>query len=164
MAGNEGSVRPSKANALRAEVRHRLVAEDDVSPPALEGVSDRIARVRTLEVQRPANAPRRRDHLLSVAARVVDDEDAELRVAGLLAANLARSARRPATRHTARALGGATRRGWGRWWLLVGDAGIARCVVAQLGVVECAVSRILPVVMVLFAWSWWDPARRLPGR
>ena len=39
MAGSDGSVtREQGQRALRAEVRRRLVAEDDVSPPALEGV------------------------------------------------------------------------------------------------------------------------------
>ncbi len=60
-------MREQGQRALRAAVRHRLVAEDDVSSPALDGVSHRIARVRTLEVQRPANALRRRDHQLSIS-------------------------------------------------------------------------------------------------
>jgi hypothetical protein len=53
------------------------------------------------------------------AGRVVDDEDAELRVAGLSAASLAPTARPPATRHTAGALAAPPSGGWGRWWGLI---------------------------------------------
>ena len=47
IAGSDGSVaREQGQRALRADVRHRLVAEDDVSPPAFEGLHRRLVVAR----------------------------------------------------------------------------------------------------------------------
>ena len=148
MAGNERSVRAGEANArCELECGIGLVAEDDVSPPGARGrLPSHRSCSHARSTHRPANAVQRRDHQLSIGGRVLDDEDAELRVAGLFAASLAREPRDGRRLVTVPTRWAAPPGGeWGRWWgLLVGQEPEQADAVHRVGEL-LAIDRLSPV-------------------